>query len=227
MENKNKSSYNDWVHKFGIWSGFAISAIMMLFPILSSIVYGIWPDWVAITPPIISSIAWLAPYWISQTLGFVQSMGPAALYSSYVTGNTTNLKLPAIMATQSICNVEPCSEAAHCVGMLAAGASALCVMLILLIGVCFSNLVKPLVTNPTFAPAFKYAVSALFGAVVATNVNSWKKVGYCIAPFIVTWFFCYHTHVKSSWYMLYAIGISMIVGRIVYLVQKKKASAAD
>jgi hypothetical protein len=225
MSEKNSSWYQVWVHKFGIWSGLAISAVMMALPVAASVVYGVWPDWPKIMPAIISSIVWLAPYWVSQTLGFMQTMGPGALYSTYVTGNATNLKLPAIMATQNMCDVEPCSEAAHCVGVLAAGASAICVMLVLAVGVCFSGFIKPLVSNPTFKPAFQYAVPALFGSLVATNICSWKKIGYWVTPFIVTYFFAYHTKVASSWYMLITIASSIAVGRIVYLVQKKKQPA--
>lgn len=220
--NKTHSSYNSWVHRFGIASSLVISVVMMVFPVACSIVFGEWPDWKAILPALISAVAWLAPYWISQTLGFMQSMGPGALYSSYVTGNTTNLKLPAIMATQSMCEVEPCSEAAHCVAVLASGGSAICVMLILTIGVCFSGVVEPLVNNPTFSPAFTYAVSALFGSVVATNICDKKKIGYWVTPFLVALFFCYCTDLASSWYMLIAIAASMLVGRVVYVRNQKK-----
>lgn len=226
VENEKKqSSFNSWVHRFGIISSLLIAAIMMLFPISCSIVFGVWPDWVAITPALISSVVWLAPFWLSQTLGFIQSMGPGTLYSCYVTGNTTNLKLPVVMATQSLCEVEPCSEAAHCIAILGAGASAICVMLVLLVGVCFTGLLKPLVTNPTFAPAFTYAVSALFGSVVASNVCSKKKIGYWVTPFLVTFYFSYYTKMSSSWYMLIAFAASMGVGRIVYLYGKKKSAA--
>lgn len=221
---RQQGAYNSWVHTFGIVSSLAIAAIMMVFPIAASVVFGVWPDWVAITPALISAVAWLAPYWISQTLGFMQSMGPGALYSSYVTGNTTNLKLPAIMATQSMCEVEPCSEAAHCIAVLASGGSSICVMLVLTIGICFSGALKPLVENPTFSPAFTYAVSALFGSVVATNICDKKKIGYWVTPFLVTLFFAYCTKMASSWYMLIAIAASMAVGRIVY-VRKGKNEA--
>ena len=225
-EKKQQSGYNSWVHKFGIVSSLVVAVVMMAFPVGCSIVFGVWPDWAAITPALISAVAWLAPYWISQTLGFMQSMGPGALYSSYVTGNTTNLKLPAIMATQSMCEVEPCSEAAHCVAVLASGGSAICVMLILTIGVCFSGVIEPLVNNPTFSPAFTYAVSALFGSVVATNICDKKKIGYWVTPFLVALFFCYCTKLASSWYMLIAIAASMAVGRVVY-VRGKKTQPAD
>ena len=224
---KKAISYNAWIHRFGIGSSLVITVIMMAFPVGASVVFGIWPDWIAITPALISAVAWLAPYWISQTLGFVQSMGPGALYSSYVTGNTTNLKLPAIMATQSMCDVEPCSEAAHCVAVLAAGGSAICVTLMMTVAVCFSGFVEPLVNNETFSPAFTYAVSALFGSVVATNICSMKKIGYWVTPFLVTLFFCYCTNVSSSWYMLIAIAASMVVGRIVYIRGKKKEAAQE
>lgn len=222
---KEPNSYHSWVHKFGIASSLIVAAVMMAFPVACSVVFQVWPDWAAITPALISAVAWLAPYWISQTLGFMQSMGPAALYSSYVTGNTTNLKLPAIMATQSICDVEPCSEKAHCIAMLSSGGSAICVMLILTIGVCFSGALEPLVNNPTFSPAFTYAVSALFGSVVATNICDKKKIGYWVAPFLVSLFFCYFTDLSSSWYMLIAIAVSMLVGRIVYVRKNKGTSA--
>ena len=226
MNEKKSISYNQWVHRFGIISGIIISILMMAFPVLCSMVFGVWPSIPAIMPALISAVVWLLPYWISQTLGFMQSMGPGALYSSYVTGNTTNLKLPAIMATQSICGVEPCSEAAHCVAVLASGGSAICVMLILTIGVCFSGAVAPLVNSPTFAPAFQYAVSALFGSVVATNICDKKKIGFWVAPFLTALFFCYCTEISSSWYMLFAIVASIIVGRIYYVQQEKKEKAS-
>ena len=219
-----KKNYSQWVHQFGIASCLGLAVIMMAFPVAASAVTGEWPDWTAITPVVISAIVWLSPYWISQTLGFMQTMGPGALYSTYVTGNATSLKLPAIMATQNICHVEPCSEAAHCVGVLAAGASAICVMIILTIGICFSGFVKLLVENPSFKPAFQYAVPAMFGALVASSIFSKKKIGFWVTPFAVTWFFCYCTKVPSYWYMLASILSSIVVGRIYYTVTKKKSA---
>ena len=70
-----------------------------------------------------------------------------------------------------------------------------------------------------------YAVSALFGSVVATNICDKKKIGYWVAPFLVSLFFCYFTDLSSSWYMLIAIAVSMLVGRIVYVRKNKGASA--
>ena len=69
--------------------------LMTAFPVAISFVYGIWPDFKALWPGFVAVILFMAPYWPAETIGYMSVMGPGALYMSYITGNVTNLRMPA------------------------------------------------------------------------------------------------------------------------------------
>ena len=89
------NGYSKWIHRFGIASSLLLLVAMSAFPVVISCVYGIWPDFKALWPGFVAVILFMAPYWPAETIGYMSVMGPGALYISYITGNVTNLRMPA------------------------------------------------------------------------------------------------------------------------------------
>ena len=89
------NGYSKWIHRFGIASSLLLLVAMSAFPVAISCVYGIWPDFKALWPGFVAVILFMAPYWPAETIGYMSVMGPGALYISYITGNVTNLRMPA------------------------------------------------------------------------------------------------------------------------------------
>ena len=210
MERTDK--YQRWIHRFGISTSLLLLLAMSLLPVTASRVYGIWPDFQALWPGFVAVILFMAPYLPSETIGYMPLMGPGALYLSYITGNVTNLRMPATVGTIHSLNVEPNSDACHTLAIIACGASVITSVTIVAIGVLISAPLAPVIQAPVLKPAFDYVVPALFGGLVAQTVlKSRKEFLFFLAPLAVSLFFCFFTPVSGAYYMLIAIAVSAAV----------------
>ena len=102
-----KSNYQKWIHKFGISTSLLLLAAMIGLPVAASLIYGIWPDFGELWPGFVAVVLFMAPYLPSETIGYMSVMGPGALYLSYITGNVTNLRMPATIGTINALGIKP------------------------------------------------------------------------------------------------------------------------
>ena len=119
------NGYHRWIHRFGISSSLLLLVAMTAFPVAISFVYGIWPDFKALWPGFVAVILFMAPYWPAETIGYMSVMGPGALYMSYITGNVTNLRMPATIGTINSLGIKPNTEECHTMAIIACGASVI------------------------------------------------------------------------------------------------------
>ena len=139
-------------------------------------------------------------------------MGPGALYMSYITGNVTNLRMPATVGTINSLGVKPNTDECHTLAIIACGASIIISVVIIAIGVIIAAPLAPVLQSPVIQPAFDYVVPALFGGLVAQTVLKGKRQFlYFLAPLAICLFFCYFTAVNSAYYMLIAIAASVMI----------------
>ena len=220
---KTTSSYQSWVHRFGIVSSLILLIAMTAFPVVASAVYGLWPDLGQLWPGFIAVILFMAPFWPAETIGYMSVMGPGALYMSYITGNVTNLRMPATVGTINSLGIKPNTDECHTLAIIACGASVITTVAVIAIGVVIAAPLAPVLNLPAIQPAFNYVVPALFGGLVAQTILKGKKqfLLYLI-PLAICLFFCYFTSVNSAYYMLIAIAISGIVHVLDYRRGKEK-----
>ena len=220
---KTTSSYQSWVHRFGIVSSLILLIAMTAFPVVASAVYGLWPDLGQLWPGFIAVILFMAPFWPAETIGYMSVMGPGALYMSYLTGNVTNLRMPATVGTINSLGIKPNTDESHTLAIIACGASVITTVAVIAIGVVIAAPLEPVLNLPAIQPAFNYVVPALFGGLVAQTILKGKKqfLLYLI-PLAICLFFCYFTSVNSAYYMLIAIAISGIVHVLDYRRGKEK-----
>ena len=220
---KTTSSYQSWVHRFGIVSSLILLIAMTAFPVVASAVYGLWPDLGQLWPGFIAVILFMAPFWPAETIGYMSVMGPGALYMSYITGNVTNLRMPATVGTINSLGIKPNTDECHTLAIIACGASVITTVAVIAIGVVIAAPLEPVLNLPAIQPAFNYVVPALFGGLVAQTILKGKKqfLLYLI-PLAVCLFFCYFTSVNSAYYMLIAIAISGAVHVLDYRRGKEK-----
>ena len=221
MKEKN---YQRFIHGFGIGSSLFLLFAMCALPVAASIIYDIWPDFENLWPGFIAVILFMAPYLPSETIGYMSIMGPGALYLSYITGNVTNLRMPATVGTINALGVEPNTDECHTLAIVACGASVITSICIVAIGVIVSGPLAPVIQAPVLKPAFDYVVPALFGGLVAqTILKSKKDLVLYLIPLAICLFFCYGTKVSGAYYMLIAIAVSAVV----YVVDYKKGKKHD
>lgn len=220
---KQSSNYHSWVHRFGITSSLILFIAMTAFPIAVSTVYGLWPDFKLLWPGFIAVILFMAPYWPAETIGYMSVMGPGALYMSYITGNVTNLRMPATIGTINSLGIKPNTDECHTMAIIACGASIITTVVIVALGVVIAAPLAPVLSSPVIQPAFDYVVPALFGGLVAQTILKVKKQFlYFLAPLAICLFFCYFTAVNSAYYMLFAIAVSVVIYVVDYKSGAKK-----
>lgn len=214
-----KEKYISWLHRFGITSNLLILAGMCALPIATSIIYDLWPNFNALWPAFVAVVLFMAPYLPAETIGYMSVMGPGALYMSYITGNVTNLRMPATVGTINALGIKPNTDECHTIAIIACGGSVITTVLIVAIGVVIATPLAPILELPTLQPAFDYVVPALFGGLVAQTIMKGKKdCIFFLIPLAICLFCCYFTNINSAVYMLLAIAAS--VG--VYLIDYKK-----
>lgn len=224
---KTQTGYHHWVHRFGIVSSLILLAGMTAFPVAVSAVYGIWPDFGQLWPGFVAVILFLAPFWPAETIGYMSIMGPGALYMSYITGNVTNLRMPATVGTINSLGIEPNTDACHTLAIIACGASVITTVLVIGLGVVVAAPLEPVLSLPAIQPAFDYVVPALFGGLVAQTILKGKKQFLLyLVPLAICLFFCYFTTVNSAYYMLIAIAVSALLYVLDYRREKLKEEKA-
>lgn len=224
MKLQTREEFNSWIHKFGIISSLLLFVGMTAFPVVVSAVYGLWPDFRALWPGFIAVILFMAPYWPAETIGYMPVMGPGALYMSYITGNVTNLRMPATVGTINSLGIKPNTDACHTMAIIACGASVITTVVVVAIGVVVAKPLAPVLNAPALKPAFDYVVPALFGGLVAQTILKGKKQFFLyLIPLAICLIFCYFTPVAGAYYMLIAIVISAVV----YIVDYKKSGKKE
>ena len=218
-----KESFTKWVHNFGMGSSAILLILMSSFPIVISMVYGVWPDFKMIIPGIITLTLILAPCWPAEYFGYMTTMGPEALYMSYTTGNVTNLRMPATVGTMNALELEPNTDECHTMAIIACGASNITTIVLLCLGMLFSVPLKPILQNESLQPAFNFAIPALFGGLVAQSIiKSKKQIGLYLIPLAVCLAFCYLTKVEAAYYMLVTVALGALVFYLFdYKIQNK------
>ena len=162
MREKNRS-YEEMTHIYGrIW---ILSALGMIFayPIAACIYYDAWPGIV----PVLKGLVGVAPiFWtvgLIEVLTFVPMLGTAGSYLAFVTGNLTNLKVPAALTAMENARVKPGSEEGEVISTIAVATSSIVTTVIIAVGVALLVPLTPILNSPTLKPAFDNILPALFG----------------------------------------------------------------
>ena len=118
-----KKSYEEMTHFYGrIWV-FAALGMLLMYPVVTCIYYGAWPGWM----PVLKGLIGVAPiYWtvgLIEVLTFVPMLGTGSSYLAFVTGNLTNLKVPAALTAMENAKVKPGSEEGEVISTIAVATS--------------------------------------------------------------------------------------------------------
>ena len=180
---KKNLSYMDSVHRDGTIWNLSVMVILMAFPIVVAVSFGVMPDWTALVMGLIST----APmYWvvgIVETFTFVPMLGAGGSYLSFVTGNISNLKLPCAINALEQNGVSANSEEGEIISTIAIATSSIVTTLIIIVGVLCIVPLTPILEAPVLEPAFAQMLPALFGGLgVAFVSKNWK---IAVAPVLL------------------------------------------
>ena len=200
--------YSESVHIFGrIWVALGI-LILFLAPTAICVYYNAWP---ALTP-VLTGLLGVAPiFWtvgVIEVFTFTPMLGASASYLGFITGNLSNLKVPAALNAMEAAKVKPGTEEGDLISTIAVAASAIVNTLVLAFGVLLLGYLRPVLESPVLKPAFANILPALFGALAVVYVSKNWKIALTPLILMITLFIL----VPS---LASAVGILVPVGAIV------------
>ena len=183
MKNSQKLTYMDSVHRDGrIWN-ISVMLILLAFPVVLCIIFGVMPNWSGVLKGLIAT----APmYWavgVVETITYIPMLGAGGSYLSFVTGNISNLKLPCALNALENAEVKAQSEEGEIISTVAIAVSSIVTTLIIIIGVILIVPLDPILSAPVIKPAFDQMLPALFGALGVVFVS--KNVKLAAAPVLL------------------------------------------
>lgn len=212
-----KRNYEEMTHIYGrIW---ILSALGMIFsyPIITCIYYGAWPGW----KPVLQGLLGVAPiFWtvgLIEVLTFVPMLGTASSYLAFVTGNLTNLKVPAALTAIENAKVKPGSEEGEVISTIAVATSSIVTTVIIALGVALLVPLTPILNHPAVKPAFDNILPSLFGGLAVVYVSKNWKISIAPLVFMVVLFLLVPA-LSSSVGVLVPVGALIAIGsaRVLY-----------
>lgn len=212
-----KRSYEEMTHIYGrIWILCALGMIFA-YPIITCIYYGAWPGW----KPVLQGLLGVAPiFWtvgLIEVMTFVPMLGTASSYLAFVTGNLTNLKVPAALTAMENAKVKPGSDEGEVISTLAVATSSIVTTVIIALGVAMLVPLTPILNDPAVKPAFDNILPALFGGLAVVYVSKNWKISIAPLVFMVVLFLLVPS-LSSSVGVLVPVGALIAIGsaRILY-----------
>lgn len=176
------SEYQEDVHRSGRIMYLITYSFILLMPIGASIYFKAWPDF---SEFIKACLGVVPTFW---TVGFIEAftympmLGGAGSYLSFITGNVTNIKVPAALQAMDIADVKQGTEEGEVVSTIAVAISSLVTLVIIILFVLLIVPLTPIFSNPTLKPAFDSVLPALFGGLMVAFIIKDPKIG---APIII------------------------------------------
>jgi hypothetical protein len=170
-----KRSYQDQIHFEGrIWMLGAL-ALFISAPLIISIVTGVWPSFDKFILGFIATASTFWPVTTIEVFTFSPMLGTGGSYLAFVTGNLTNLKVPAALNAQDALGIEKGTEKGDVISTIAIASSSIITTLIILVGALLIIPLTPLLDSPTLEPAFDNVIPALFGALgIVYIIKRWQ-----------------------------------------------------
>lgn len=212
-----KRDYLESVHFYGrIWVALAICVLLMT-PVAVCVAFNAWPEWTYV----LKGLLGVAPiFWtvgIIEVLTFSPMLGTGGTYLGFVTGNLTNLKVPAALNAMSAAKVEPSSEEGEVISTIAIATSSIVTTLVIALGVLGLGFLQPFLQNQALQPAFDNIMAALIGALGVVYISKNWKLSIAPLVFMVTLFLLVPS-LASSVGVLVPVGalVAILAGRAMY-----------
>lgn len=180
----NEKSFYEKIHMLGRITVVLALVCFMGVPFGLAIANGVSMDMGAILKNGAPIFVTFAISGICENLSFTPIIGSGALYMACVTGNVSNMKIPAAVNAMEIAGCAPGTDKGDVISIIAVAASTFVTTAIVFLGMLFlAPLFAPIYNNPFLQPAFQNMVPALFGALLFPYIAKAPK--QAIVPMIV------------------------------------------
>ena len=177
----SKIDYHTSIHKLGRSSTLFIVGIMFMVPLGITIIYQVELDWSMILAVAAQLCIIFIPTQFAEVLSFTPILGSGGTYLAFITGNISNMKLPAAVSGHKLANVEANSEEGEVVSVLSIGMSSITTTVIVVLGIFVMTPFVHIMQNEVLQPGFNNIMPALVGAMSAPLLKKNPKLA--IFPF--------------------------------------------
>ena len=213
---KNNMSYDEWAHRFGKLSLTVGLLATILFPALLILVFHVPVDWGFVLAGAGNILILMIPVSLSEFLSIAPMIGTSAMYIMVLTGNYTNLKIPASIAAMEAVGLDPANytDESDVISTLSMAVSAIVSIAIIALGVVLLVPLSGLLSNPVLAPAFDNIVPALFGALGIGMISKYFKLA--IIPFVLGVVLLYTGVINSALVLPILILVGVLSARFMF-----------
>ncbi len=183
-----KRTYQNQLHFEGrIWMLGALFLFISV-PLTISIITGEWPSFRNFFPGFIATAVIFWPVTTIEVFTFTPMLGTGSSYLAFVTGNLTNLKVPAALNAQDALNVTKGTEEGDVIATIAVASSSIMTTLIIIIGAVLIIPLTPFLESEILKPAFDNIIPALFGALGIVYIMKRWQVAIIPLIFMIIFF---------------------------------------
>jgi hypothetical protein len=165
---------------------------------------------------------------VCENIAYAPIIGPGALYTSCVTGDLSNMKVPAAINAMQITKVESGSEKGNIISILAVSTCTIVTTGLAFLGMIYrAPLIEPIFNHPVINPAFSNLLPALFGTLIVQQLVKSPKssLPIFILPIIVVLIVGPDTFRTIQGFLI--IGVGLIAIGYSYLLNRKEIVAAN
>ena len=212
----NQETYINRLHKDGKRFMIISSILMLMIPFVFRLIHKAWPTLDLIFTGFMTVGVFYIPIGIIETINYAPMLGVGATYISHVTGNISNMKLPAALSAMKQAKVEPGSDEAEVISTLAVASSSIVTTIIILVGVL---LLLPYlsVIDQYLGKVTDYLVPAIFGALgFVFVIRQWKLVIVPMSVMLFLFYFVIKDPTVQPIFVPVASLLSLVTARFMY-----------
>lgn len=217
------NNYNDRIHRLGRITVIVSLISFILVPIVLGMYYDISYDAIEMITKAMPIILTFTVSAVCENVSYAPIIGPGALYMSCITGNISNMKMPAAMNAMEVVGCKPGTDKGHVISIISVASSTFMTTTIVFLGMIFlSPIFEPIYNNPIFKPAFDNLVPALFGAILAPYIlkNKRESIVPIFMPVILILILGRKFYSANQSYLMIAVMLGSIACS--YMLNKEK-----
>ena len=198
--------------------------------IVMSVVYGYMPPWSAILAGTISQISVSGAFYIVEPISYFPILGIPGTYLTFLSGNTSNMRVPCSSVAQEAAGVELGTEKGSVISTIGIAVSIIVNIIILTVGAVGGNVIIGMLPEG-MKEALNFLLPALYGAVFGQFAISRPKLAgvAVVIAFGMNWLFkngflSFLPGTPSYAVILVAVFGSIFAGKLIY---KKELSVSS
>ena len=214
------NTYNERIHFWGrLWMLGALITMFSL-PLTVSIVLGVWPGGADFMKGFAATAIIFWTVTTIEVFTFSPMLGSGGAYLGFVTGNLTNLKVPAALNAMQAMDVKMGTDKGDVISTIAIASSSIITTIIIAAGALMLIPLTPVIESPALKPAFDNIVPALFGALGVVYISKSWEIAAAPVLFMIA-LFLFLPLVINPGAVAGLVGIFVPLGCIISIVSAK------